>query len=277
MTITSLIENTTSCGLETEHGLSLYIQLDNEQNILFDMGQSDLFIKNASHLELSMADVDIAIISHGHYDHGGGLTHFLSHNTHAPVYIHQDAFLPHFSQREEGMTYIGLDPKLEHQPRLVKCGDVTTIHPHLTLFADTQGKMCYPHGNRLLFGPDEHTNDTFTHEQHLIIQEGNQTVLVAGCAHQGIVNIMQRCVEITGHAPTAVVAGLHLVKSGLNKADEETFIRCLATEMMRYKNTRYYTMHCTGEEQYMLLKSMMANQIAYLACGNQINLPAHHS
>lgn len=77
MKITSIIENTSTIGLPVEHGLSLYVQLDNGQNVLFDMGQRRLFTENAERLGLSISNVDTAIISHGHYDHGGGLRAFL--------------------------------------------------------------------------------------------------------------------------------------------------------------------------------------------------------
>ena len=80
MKITSIVENTSIVGIPVEHGLSLYIQLDNGQNVLFDMGQRRLFAENAERLGLSIADVDTAIISHGHYDHGGGLSAFLEMN-----------------------------------------------------------------------------------------------------------------------------------------------------------------------------------------------------
>ena len=68
----------------SEHGLSLFIETE-EHKILFDMGQSDAFIKNALSLGIDIAKVDIAVISHGHYDHGGGLRYFLELNRSAPI------------------------------------------------------------------------------------------------------------------------------------------------------------------------------------------------
>ena len=74
MKVTSLVENTSRRGLPVEHGLSLHIQLDDGRQVLFDMGQRRLFADNAERLGIRLADVDAAIVSHGHYDHGGGLT-----------------------------------------------------------------------------------------------------------------------------------------------------------------------------------------------------------
>ncbi len=272
MEITSIIENTSSKGLPVEHGLSLYIEKDDGQKVLFDMGQSGLFARNADALSLPIADIDIAVVSHGHYDHGGGLGVFLTENQKAKVYIHKDAFEPHYSLRESGLRYIGLDKGLSGNERLTYCDGVTHLSSGMTLFAEVQGDCCNPVGNRLLYGPQEHANDTFCHEQSLLIEEKENLILLAGCAHRGIVNILRRAEQVAGKAPTHVLAGMHLVKSGLNEAEEDAFIGNLADELMRYKQTKFYTMHCTGEDQYRKLRSLMNAQINYLACGDKLTI-----
>lgn len=270
MKVTSIIENTSRKGLPVEHGLSLFIALDDGRRVLFDMGQSSLFVRNAEALSLDMAEVDVAIVSHGHYDHGGGLATFLAANEKAKVFIHREAFLPHYSLRDTGLRYIGLDTKLQEHERLISCGEVTRIDPGMTLFAGVSGNCCNPVGNRLLYGPTETDNDTFCHEQNLIIEENDKVVLFAGCAHRGIVNILRRAEQVTGKTPTHVLAGMHLVKSGLDEDEENAFISTLAAELMRYNGTRFYTMHCTGEEQYIKLRSIMGDSIEYLSCGDEI-------
>lgn len=269
MRITLLIENTSRVGMPVEHGLSLHIALNGRQ-ILFDMGQGNLFADNAKRLGVSVKDVDLAVISHGHYDHGGGLGQFLELNSKAPVYIHKNAFLPHYSMRDDGLKYIGLDATLQNNPRIMLCDDTISIDNVLTLFSGVNGTCCNPRGNRLLYGPSKSHNDLFVHEQNLLIKDGENVVLIAGCAHCGIVNIMRRVEVIAGQAPTHVFAGMHLVKSGLSEDEESTFISCLAEELMRYSHCRYYTMHCTGLSQYERLKSIMNSQIVYLSCGESV-------
>ena len=263
MIITSVVENTSAVGLPVEHGLSLYIQLENGRNILFDMGQRRLFAENAEQLGLSIADIDTAIVSHGHYDHGGGLRAFLEINDKAKVYIHKDAFLPHYSLKEYGLKYIGLDTDLQDNPRLVMCDSLTRLDNQMIIFADVIGDFCCPQGNRLLFGPSETQNDSFAHEQNLIIEEKGNTILFAGCAHKGIVNIIRKAERVIGKPPTHVFAGMHLAKTPI----EDAFISTLAHELMRYDNCKFYTMHCTGTEQYQKLKDIMHDQIEYLSCG----------
>lgn len=270
MKITSIIENTSNKGLPVEHGLSLYIEKRGGQKILFDMGQSHLFARNAAALSMSIADIDYAVVSHGHYDHGGGLSTFLAENQKAKVYIHKEAFLPHYSLRESGLRYIGLDESLQDNVRFVFCEKVTRMDSGMILFANVSGNCCNPIGNRLLFGPSETENDSFSHEQSLIIEEGNNVLLFAGCAHRGIVNILRKAEEIVGKAPTHVFAGMHLVKSGLAEDEEDKIIKSLASELIKYKDTKFYTMHCTGEAQYKKLRSLMGRQIEYQSCGDSI-------
>lgn len=272
MKVTSITENTSSKALPVEHGLSLYIEKDDAGKVLFDMGQSDLFARNAEALSLPVADIDVAVVSHGHYDHGGGLKTFLQQNSKANVYIHKDAFLPHYSLRETGLRYIGLDVSLQGNERLMLCDRQTVVDDSMMLFADVQGNCCNPVGNKLLFGPAETENDAFRHEQNLLIEEGGKLVLFAGCAHRGIVNILRRAEEVAGKTPTHVFAGMHLVKSGMTSAEEDYFISDLASELQKYEGTMFYTMHCTGEVQYMKLKSFMGRQIDYLSCGDSVTI-----
>ena len=270
MRITSLVENTTTKGFPVEHGLSLHIEMNDGRRILFDMGQGTLFATNAKRAGIDPSKADLAIVSHGHYDHGGGLATYLSYPGNTPVYIHKEAFEPHYSLRETGLHYIGLDPALADNKRLVFCNGQQNIGHELTLFSDVTGNISTPSGNRLLFGPTREQNDTFRHEQNLIISEDGHDTVIAGCAHAGIVNILHRAEQIIGRPPTHVLAGMHLVKSGLTSAEEDTFIQHLATSLGAYPLCRFYTMHCTGPEAYHKLKKLLGEKISYLACGDSI-------
>lgn len=111
MKIVTLLENT-ACreGLRAAHGLSLYIETPRHK-LLFDMGPNEDFLANAGALGVDLTAVDLAVLSHGHYDHGRGLAAFCRCNDHAPVYIHSDAFGAFYALDEGGEPrYIGLAP-----------------------------------------------------------------------------------------------------------------------------------------------------------------------
>jgi len=110
MKIITLIENhVNSPGLVAEHGLSLYIDTGNKK-ILFDTGQSGLFIQNAQKLGIDIREIDLLVISHGHYDHTGGLYQFLEVNKKATVYAKKEIFTPKYSGKTR---FIGTQPNEE--------------------------------------------------------------------------------------------------------------------------------------------------------------------
>ena len=116
MKITVLMENTAiSPAFATEHGLSLYIETG-KHKILFDAGQSGAFADNAAALGIDLQGTDLAILSHGHYDHADGLPVFLQRNSHAKIYVNEHAFLPCYHGRDR---YIGITPQLRGCDRLV--------------------------------------------------------------------------------------------------------------------------------------------------------------
>lgn len=272
MKIVTLVENTSISGLPTEHGLSLHISTHSGLHLLFDMGQSNLFLKNADHMNISVEDIDIAILSHGHYDHGGGLDAFLKRNRKAPVYIHKNAFDPHYSMKENGLKYIGLDPALRNSERLVFCSGITHINEQIMLFSEVNYDNKTSGNDSRLFGPDKKTPDTFCHEQNLLINEGNDCILFAGCAHKGITNILEKAKALCGHYPSHIIGGMHLMKCNLNNEKERQCVQHLAHTLKSFGNCRFHTMHCTGTAQFDLLHSIMGNQIDYLSCGEALHI-----
>lgn len=257
MRITVLAENTARTpALEAEHGLSLYIETA-EHRILFDMGQSALFARNAAALGVDLSAVDIAVLSHGHYDHGGGLRHFLNINATAPVYVHAAAFGAHYN----GEKYIGLDTALQGhtQLRLVKGEHAVAAgltlydgngRPHV--FSDGDGGLTRHEGGRV-------TADDFCHEQYLLIEENGCRVLISGCSHRGIRNI------VSWFSPDVVVGGFHFSKLPL----DATLTDC-ATYLGGF-DTTYYTCHCTGEAQCSFMKQTMP-RLQYIATGDMVEL-----
>lgn len=258
MIITSLLENTTSrSGIAAEHGLSLYIETATHR-ILFDMGQTDLFARNAEVLGIDLMRVDLAILSHGHYDHGGGLAAFLEINHTAPVYLTEAAFLPHYNGTRK---YIGLDTSLRGHSRLrVVSGDLS-LGDGLTLLSPNGRERKHSLGS---FGLTERVGDAFIpddfrHEQYLLIEEAGRRILISGCSHAGILDIVE------WFAPDVLVGGFHVSKMALG--EELTALG----EALAAHGTEYYTCHCTGTEQYAFLRGQMP-RLGYLAGGETVRI-----
>ena len=254
MKLVTLMENTTACdNLRCEHGLSLYLETGNHK-ILFDAGQSSAFAENAEKLGVDLREVDFAVLSHGHYDHGGGLEEFLKINNTAPVYISSHAFEPHYSAN----GYIGLDLQLQGKEQLRSVAEETALAEGITLYqldvvpADTAGLEMEEQGQRK---PDD-----FRHEQYLLVEEGGKRILISGCSHKGILQIME------AFRPDILVGGFHFMK-----ITEEAKLAEAAKKLLEY-DTVYYTGHCTGLTQYAYLKSVMGDQLHYIAAGTIVAL-----
>ena len=141
MIIKTLVEDTTDSPLlESEHGLSIYIEA-NDKKILFDTGAGSLFLQNAYKMGVRIKDVDVAVISHGHYDHGGGLQAFLEENEKACVYIHKKAFDRYFSKMRGGNAVnAGIDPSLKSHERLRLTDGNLLIDEETELFSSVFGR-----------------------------------------------------------------------------------------------------------------------------------------
>ena len=269
MIIKTLVENTSiSKDLGSEHGLSLYIET-NAHKILFDVGASRLFIDNAKKLNVDISDVDYLIISHGHYDHGGGLKAFLKENSKAKVFIHSLAFEKHFALRSDNeLEFIGLDEELKENKQIALTSDRFFISEGIQVFSNIIKKHAPPVSNKgLLMERDgQKAQDTFAHEQNLIIQEDGKTYLITGCAHNGIINIIEHLHGLKGRMPDFVIGGFHLSSRSSDNHERREVLDKISNYLI-YSNAKYYTCHCTGIQPYNRLKAVMGDRIDYLSAG----------
>jgi len=263
MKVITLFENRTiSKEYKCKHGLSLYIETSNNK-ILFDTGTDKSFAYNASKLGVNLEDIDIAVISHGHYDHGGGLETFLKLNSKAKIYVGVGAFDSHLIKLFGIIKYnIGLKKELISNNRFVFVDEIMKIDNELTLFGSIQGKKLIPKGNDKLL--KEYSNglvkkDDFEHEINLLINENDKYSLVCGCAHKGIINIIERTKDIIDSDLNTVVGGFHLMGMKVENSSAKDFLDDLSNILSNNNVDKYYTGHCTGEEPYRYLSQKMSN------------------
>jgi len=260
MKITTLMENTAvSPKFTAEHGLSLFVETERTR-FLFDAGQTGAFGDNARALGVDLGEAEFAILSHGHYDHGGGLLRFLEINPRARVYLNEHAFGDH---RNGSGKYIGLAPRLRDSGRLVLTGDTYTVAPGLTLQSCNALPRPVPTDP---FGLTELVEgaavpERFLHEHYLLAEEEGKRILFSGCSHKGILNILH------WFRPDVLVGGFHF------KQLDPASPRLLALgEAMAKFDTLFYTGHCTGTEQYEALKSILGDRLHAISTGTVVEI-----
>ena len=271
MKIINLIEDTKGAeGLCFEHGLSFYVETENHR-LLLDTGASGDFILNAQKLGIDLTKVDTLLLSHGHYDHTGGVMRFAEINPCAEIYLHENAGGEYFNDYNSQRKYIGIDKNILALPQLVLTKGNMKIDDELFLFSDIDCVTPIPSGNAILKKEQDGilVQDDFAHEQYLVIKSCGKTALLSGCAHRGIRNILQSFKKIFDTYPDYVVSGFHMMKkTPYDKADkalaEETAKALLAT------GAEFFSGHCTGDEAMEILLPILGDKLHVIRSGDEI-------
>jgi 7,8-dihydropterin-6-yl-methyl-4-(beta-D-ribofuranosyl)aminobenzene 5'-phosphate synthase len=246
--ITILVDNQAAPGLVAEHGFSLWIETAN-RHILFDTGQGRAFEKNACALGIDLAATDILVLSHGHYDHTGGVPQCLRMARKAELYCHPGAVHPRYSVRNgeskslqmPRKTMLAIDTLSSEQVHWVQQSlfltdtvGLTGPIPRETDFEDTGGPFFLDtKGLR----PDPMEDDLA-----LWIRTDNGLIVCVGCAHAGVVNTLHHVQRLNqGMRIRAVIGGFHLLNAGQQRlARTIDALRLLAPDQV-------IPCHCTGE------------------------------
>ncbi len=280
MKITTLVENRPSLddpALVAEWGLSQHVEIGGRR-LLFDMGASDAFARNAARLGIDLGTVDAAIVSHHHYDHGGGLARFLELNDHAPIYLGESpdgdpiVKLLGFVKKS-----VGLDDALlaRHAARFRVVRERTEVLPGVLVLPHVRGTNPRPAGNRQLFvrrdGHLEH--DDFRHELTVALRDGKTLVVLTGCAHSGLLNMVEAAAaEFPGVPVEAVVGGFHLASLPpfRGASEREEVIADIGRRVLELGVGTTHTGHCTGAKAYGVLREAMGARVAEFRTGTRL-------
>lgn len=267
--ITVLVDDEAGKGLTPEHGLSLWVEAEGKR-ILFDTGQGNALVENARQLGVPLHKTDILILSHGHYDHTGGVADVLSIAPGVRLLFHPKAVTPRYSlhpgkpTREIGMPQSArsaIDRMQENritwavQPvRLNARMGVTGPIPRETSFEDVGGPFFRdPNGVR---------RDAITDDQALWIDSGEGLVVCVGCCHAGLINTLNYVRRVSGNdSIRAIMGGFHLLQ-----ADDQRIERTL--DALRSMSPGLLVpCHCTGERAVLALKETFGDQVISCVSG----------
>ena len=271
MRIVNLMENTPGAeGCLYEHGLSFYLETEHHK-LLMDTGASSAFLENAAVLGIDLGAVDSVILSHGHYDHGGGIPAFAAVNPRANIYMQRTAGLDYYAMNRSGPQYIGLDKSVSELKNLVLLDGDTELDGELALLAGITGRRRFARSNRKLMRRegDAYLPDSFDHEQALVVTQNGRRYLFSGCAHNGILNVLDRFRAVYGADPDVAVSGFHFMKGSEYTPEEVEDITETARELAGM-DTLFYTGHCTGRPAFELMKPIMGEKLAELHSGMEI-------
>jgi len=273
--ITVLVENTAGRqGLLGEHGLSFWIER-NGKRFLFDTGQGMVLHGNARQLGIRLKEADAVLLSHGHYDHTGGLSEALPTARRTPVYAHPAAFEPKYARagrgeaRDIGVPSLGAQ-RVRESAELHWVEDATAVceglHltgpvPRATDFEDTGGPF--------FTDPACTRPDDLPDDQAAFVETAAGTVVVLGCAHAGVINTLRHIRTLTDGRPLhTVIGGMHL-----HAASRERMNSTVA-ELRRLNIQRLLPCHCTGFAAMARLWKEFPGRCTTCPVGTSVEVPA---
>lgn len=257
--IICLIDNNTKDpSLATEHGLSIYFE-ENEHRWLYDTGASSLFINNAEHLGIDIAQIDTLVLSHGHKDHTGGLQAFLEKNKKANIFMASAIKNYHYySLRHEKKRDITIDHSLlTKASRFHYLDNDCWLTPNVAAIFCSTHKYAPPKANIFLevSNQDGYRKDLFEHELSLALPTPKGLIILSACSHNGSLNIIQSCQNFTKEQRIhTFYGGMHLIDGFETNND----ISLLVNEFNTIAgHSTLITGHCTGDEAKQTLEKLL--------------------
>ena len=252
--ITTLLENTQGehLALKIEHGLSFFIETDNKK-IIFDTGSTDSFIYNSKLLKIDVAETDFVVLSHGHYDHTGGIKYLMNYTKKFKLFTGAGFFNEKYGACNNSYEFLGND----FDETFLRENNVSfsILENQLTQITDSvylvtgfdrtfDDEVVNP---RFVIRKDnKFVQDDFRDEVMLAVDTDKGLVIVLGCSHPGVKNMISTAEKLLKKPVYAVVGGTHLVESHGESLKKSVKYLMEKAEIIGVS-------HCTGKEAMSLL------------------------
>lgn len=258
-----LVDNTAPDGLLTEWGLSIFIEYRGNK-LLLDTGKSAAFIENAAKLGIDIADADMGILSHAHYDHADGMVEFFRLNTSAAFHLREGTEENCYSGEGDERHYIGIKHGTlsEYRNRIIFCNKKHKLSDGVWLLGHSRdmtaaGRLAHMY----LLNGNEWDIDRFEHEQSLVLETEKGLVVFNSCCHGGADIVIKEAAEAFNREVYALIGGLHLFRS------EDIYVEEMAQRLCETGVKRIITGHCTGERGFELLKQELGDVVEQMSSG----------
>ena len=271
VSIAVLVENNSALpDMQAEHGLSFWIETAGSR-ILFDTGQGCAFAQNADVLGVPLDKADAIVLSHGHYDHTGGLSCAMEQARSARIFIHPESLMPRYSRHADGtMHSVGMPEDVRNVLKEVPERIVWTLKPvEIASGIWVTGPIARDApfedvGGDFFLDASADMPDPIVDDQALWIATSGGIIAIVGCAHSGIINTMNAISGLSGAREfRAVIGGLHLRSAGPAR------LSATADALTQFHSPMLYPAHCTGAGSVRYLSERLPGRVKPCAGGER--------
>lgn len=271
---TILVDNTPSQRTRGEHGFAAWIEVFGKR-ILFDTGQGNALLYNASTLSLDVSMINYLVLSHGHYDHTGGIVPFLTQNSTANIVLHPAALKQRFSLKEpHSPKDISMPDKAREALRALPPQRITWVQAPTKIAEGVWVTGTIPRrhsledtGGAFYLDPDGVHPDPLEDDMALWITTNSGIVIVTGCCHSGLINTANYIQHTTGNQRIiGIIGGFHLLNATHNRLDA-------TLKRLRELNLEFIIpCHCTGDKAMSLMQKEFGSAVKLGFAGFKVSV-----